>query len=114
MCADALFCVFLQSLVDDPCPLAQTYCKPCLCAKHKEMRDRKRLRGIQEHLQQAAGSASGPATTDGYGEDAYAGARMLLATQQSPHPQPGFGQILHLWILLPDAWCCLDARSGLT
>ncbi|CAL8468903.1 g8444 [Coccomyxa elongata] len=28
----------------------QTYCKPCLCAKHKELRDRKRMRGIQDHL----------------------------------------------------------------
>lgn len=30
--------------------MAQTYCKPCLCAKHKELRDRKRIRCIQAHL----------------------------------------------------------------
>lgn len=30
--------------------LVQTYCKPCLCAKHKELRDRKRMRTIQAHL----------------------------------------------------------------
>lgn len=55
--------------------MAQTYCKPCLCAKHKELRDRKRLRGIQDHLNSTGQlHLIDPAHLADPNEDPYAGA----------------------------------------
>lgn len=57
----------------------QTYCKPCLCAKHKEMRERKRMRGIQDHLNSTGQlHLVDPAHLADPNEDPYAGVQPVL------------------------------------
>ncbi|KAK9915493.1 hypothetical protein WJX75_009972 [Coccomyxa subellipsoidea] len=51
----------------------QTYCKPCLCAKHKELRDRKRMRCIQAHLGATGQLHLDPAHIADPNADPYAG-----------------------------------------
>lgn len=74
---------------------AQTYCKPCLCAKHKELRDRKRMRCIQAHLGATGQLHLDPAHIADPNADPYAGQPLLnhflIFGHEHHQPLPKFG-----------------------